>query len=601
MDHSPRLSSAFIRRSIGIVGLVCVILGIATLDTYYRSLIAPGVTIDGTAVGGMTIDDARALLRSTELSKPANESLTLYLDDIEYDTTTTTLLPTPDYDVLLTVVSQEQTGIGVIPYLRQLYQLQQGARSPKNYTLTYELDDTGWQTLVQELKTKVDTTGWKPEASLEVSGNANTLTVDPGQNWRELDETNTKNAILIALSTDSSRAEVAVASQGAALSDLEYEVALERASALVGTKITLTHESQTLANLTDAQIIAALAFPEGYRRSVLQTTIASIAAEIEQPALEPVFEYDPNTLEVFEFVPPQVGLALDQETLFKDLVYKLSELEEYHAQEEGTATTEYDNSLELPLALAEPTISLAETNDLGINEMIGTGQSRYHHSIPSRVHNVGHAAKLINNTIVAPGEEYSFNETIGDVTKATGFQSAYIIQGGRTVLGDGGGVCQVSSTLFRTLLDSGVQITRRLPHSYRVSYYELNSDPGFDATVYSGSVDLRFINDTGHHLLVHTRNDEPNRHLVIEMYGTDDGRTTEVVGYRTWGWSSQLPAEYIPDASLAPGQTKQIDWGVSGINAEFTHIIRNAGGEVMSEKTYTSRYRPWSSKFLVGQ
>jgi vancomycin resistance protein YoaR len=74
-------------------------------------------------------------------------------------------------------------------------------------------------------------------------------------------------------------------------------------------------------------------------------------------------------------------------------------------------------------------------------------------------------------------------------------------------LGDGGGVCQVSTTLFRSVLDAGLKVTRRLPHSYRVSYYELDTKPGVDATVYAGETDFRFINDTDHHILIHAEAD----------------------------------------------------------------------------------------------
>ena len=87
---------------------------------------------------------------------------------------------------------------------------------------------------------------------------------------------------------------------------------------------------------------------------------------------------------------------------------------------------------------------------------------------------------------------FSFNDAVGDISAATGYQSAYIIKDGRTVLGDGGGVCQISTTLFRAVLNSGLKITAREPHSFRVSYYE--PPVGMDATIYDPAPDLKFVN-----------------------------------------------------------------------------------------------------------
>jgi vancomycin resistance protein YoaR len=209
-------------------------------------------------------------------------------------------------------------------------------------------------------------------------------------------------------------------------------------------------------------------------------------------------------------------------------------------------------------------------------------------------------AKKINLTVVKPGEEFSFNKALGEVSAATGFKPAYVIKSGRTELGDGGGVCQVSSTLFRSALNAGLNITRRLPHSYRVTYYELNSDPGFDATVYAGNVDFRFINDTPGHLLIYTETNSKNLWMKIEIYGTKDGRVATISDYKTWGAAPPPPTEYIPDASLPPGAKKQIDWSASGLKASFNYTVHDANGNLKQQETYTSIYRPWSAKYLVG-
>lgn len=245
-------------------------------------------------------------------------------------------------------------------------------------------------------------------------------------------------------------------------------------------------------------------------------------------------------------------------------------------------------------------MSLSETNDLGINDLIGFGESYYDHSISGRIHNVALTSSKLNNTLVAPGQEFSFNQTIGEVSAATGYQNGYVIQGGRSVLSPGGGVCQVSTTLFRALLDAGLQITLRHPHSYRVSYYELNNDPGFDATVYSGNIDLRFINDTDHYLLISSQTDNDNLYMTVKIYGYDDGRYTTITDYKKYNFVGAPATEYIVDASLPSGTKKQIDWAVGGLQTIFTHTIYNGDNSIRSQTKYPSKYQAWSAKFLVG-
>ena len=99
--------------------------------------------------------------------------------------------------------------------------------------------------------------------------------------------------------------------------------------------------------------------------------------------------------------------------------------------------------------------------------------------------------------LIPPGGTISYNEIVGDISAATGYQPAYIIKDGRTILGDGGGVCQVSTTLFRAGLSAGLPILERHPHAYRVHYYEEGGyKPGLDATVFAPGVDLKMKNDT---------------------------------------------------------------------------------------------------------
>jgi vancomycin resistance protein YoaR len=88
--------------------------------------------------------------------------------------------------------------------------------------------------------------------------------------------------------------------------------------------------------------------------------------------------------------------------------------------------------------------------------------------------------------------------------------------------------------------------------------------------------------------------------MKVEIYGTKDGRVSEITDYKTWGATGPKPTEYIPDASLPPGTKKQIDWPAAGLKASFKYTVRDAEGNVKQQETYTSNYQAWSAKFLVG-
>ena len=260
---------------------------------------------------------------------------------------------------------------------------------------------------------------------------------------------------------------------------------------------------------------------------------------------------------------------------------------------------EKEKKIEIVVDRTSPKVTIDKINELGIKERIGRGESYYAHSIPNRVFNVGLAAERTNSVLVPPGDEYSFNKSVGEISGATGYRTAYVISGGRTVLGDGGGVCQVSTTLFRAAMNAGLPITERWAHAYRVGYYEQNSKPGVDATVYSPSKDLRFKNDTPGHILVQTINDPKELHLVVEIYGTSDGRVATVTEPKISGMSGPLPTIYQDDPSLPTGTMKQVDWAASGAKTSFEYKVER-NGEVLQDKVFSSNYRPWASVFLRG-
>ncbi len=253
----------------------------------------------------------------------------------------------------------------------------------------------------------------------------------------------------------------------------------------------------------------------------------------------------------------------------------------------------------VPIKITEPKITTEKANKYGIVELIGSGNSTFYHSIPGRIHNVALASSRINGALVAPGEEFSFVKTLGDVSAYTGYKQAYIISGGKTILGDGGGVCQVSTTLFRALLNAGLPITERHPHAYRVGYYEQNSPAGIDAATYVPTVDLKFKNDTDHYILIQAVVDLDNLALTFNLYGKSDGRVSEISTPVISNISPAPPDVYQDDPTLPVGTIKQVDFAAAGAKAVFTRKVTKNGKEILND-TFVSVYRPWQAIYLKG-
>lgn len=202
--------------------------------------------------------------------------------------------------------------------------------------------------------------------------------------------------------------------------------------------------------------------------------------------------------------------------------------------------------------------------------------------------------------LIPQGAEFSFNDTIGDISAQSGYKPAYVIKAGKTVLGDGGGVCQVSTTFFRAALNTGLPITERHAHAYRVGYYENDSKPGLDATIYTPDVDLKIKNDTPGAILIQTEVDEENNLLYFKFYGKKDSRKVELSPVTITNIQPALPPVYQDDQTLKKGIVKQVDFPASGATASFTYKVTK-GTEIIEDETFVSNYRPWQAVYLVGQ
>lgn len=326
-----------------------------------------------------------------------------------------------------------------------------------------------------------------------------------------------------------------------------------------------------------------------YSQQATQVALDPFAKKVYKEPVNALFTFKNGKVTVFQ--PSSEGAQIDFEEIKNEITKQTPFL--------VTTPRPLALTVAVPIKTLKPQIPTEKANNLGVKEEIASGTSLFQDSILNRVHNVTLAATKMNGVLVAPNEEFSFNKALGDVSAFTGYKQAYIIENGKTVLGDGGGVCQVSTTLFRAILQAGLQVTERHAHAYRVHYYEEDSPPGIDATVFSPTVDLQFKNDTGNYILIQSEIDPVVERLTFRLFGTKDGRistiTTPVIVSQT------KPPEplYQDDPALPKGIVKQVDFAAWGANIYFTRSVVRNGKTIISEK-YISNYTPWKAVFLRG-
>lgn len=176
-------------------------------------------------------------------------------------------------------------------------------------------------------------------------------------------------------------------------------------------------------------------------------------------------------------------------------------------------------------ALKIPLISLSESQEN--TELLGTGKTSFAGSSENRIANIEIGSSKLNNAEVLPGEEFSALKTIGKISAEEGYKPEANIRGGKTVMALGGGLCQVSTTLFRAALNAGLKITARSNHSYPIGYY---SPQGTDAALAYPYTDLKFVNNTANKIYIGRKIE--NFQLIFEIYGKNDGRKVKINGPR---------------------------------------------------------------------
>ena len=278
------------------------------------------------------------------------------------------------------------------------------------------------------------------------------------------------------------------------------------------------------------------------------------------------------------FEAPEEGVDVNTEATAKSII---------DGWQTGSST------ISVILTRIEPKI-LGDGERLGIHEIIGVGRSMFGGSPANRRKNIALGAKKVGMTLIPPTEEFSMLKTLGTIDGANGWLPELVIKGNKTTPEFGGGLCQVGTTMFRAALASGLPITERRNHSYRVRYYE---PAGTDATIYDPAPDFKFKNDLTGWILITTRIQGDN--LIFTVWGKKDGRKVEQSTSKVFNVVPAPPKKVIETLDLKPGQEKCSETAHAGADAQFDYTVTYSDGNVV-KKTFFSRYKPWQAVCLKG-
>lgn len=252
-------------------------------------------------------------------------------------------------------------------------------------------------------------------------------------------------------------------------------------------------------------------------------------------------------------------------------------------------------TMEIKLMTVEPTVKVSDLNEELFRDVLATFSTKYDKYYTNRVKNLEIAGQKVNGTILYPGDEFSYNNVVGERTVENGFKNAHIFSGGKVVDGLGGGICQISTTLYNTVLMSDLKVTERKAHMMHTGY----NDPGKDATVVYGSIDFRFVNNRKTPIKIAM--EVKNGVVTSTIYGLkqEDDPIIEIKSVIL----KTIPYTTIKenDATMDEGTTKIVQSPLNGYESETYRIEKDANGNEIS-KTLISKdtYKQTSKIVKVG-
>lgn len=556
--------------------------GIGAVPARCMGKIYPGVHVSGIDVAGMTQDDARRLLEQ-EMASFEDYAITFAFGEMTWDASLTDLGMTIDYDSILSSAMGAVRGDGITARFGAVV----GESPERKVPLFLRHDNTRLAAFLADIAADI---AIEPrDARLYKSGPA--VKVLEHREGRVLDiDQAREEALQLARGGRAGTVELQVRSVRPDVTAADLEGDLATATRLVAEPVVLTHGDAEFVIDTD-QLSAALAIGADNAVtldvSAMASRIDQIAAAVQVAPKNVMLGWDGG---LFVVEPDQDGQTLDRDAL-------------------ASAITELARSDDrigaLPVTTAKAAARADNLDSLGIEGHLAAGSSSFAGSSYERAENVAVSARNVSYKLVAPGEEFSFNDLLGPITLDMGYISGSIIQGDFAETDIGGGVCQVSTTVFRAALHAGFRFSEWNPHSWRLAFYEADgSSPGHDAAIYQPNseweyeLDLRFVNPLESWLLMQVIVE--GDWVTAHFYGKNPGWSVEIFpAVISEPKPIPAPVEKV-NPNLAPGDRRQVGLPAPGYTVRVRRVVTGPDGAVVSDGEFVSDYVSQPEAWEVG-
>jgi len=513
------------------IATAVVVLFFLVFKIAYNNKIYPGVAVAGIKVAGMSPSSAHKLLEK-ELQQFEKEEFTLSFQD-KTITVTPTILGF-QADIKTSVDKAFALGHKSNP-IADIAALTKIITKKGDQSLVYTIREDALRNIIQEhfgnFETKAEnaTLQYKKNDFILVQSKTGKVVNQPElraqleNNFSKIETQNTQ----LSLTEDTPQ-----------ITDNETDTAYNQAYWILDDGVTLTYEPVSGETSSDKKLPAnkekVWKVPEAQLISWIQ--FVPITEERSKNNIILGIEINKDKVKSYlETLAPEVNqqpvnaqLTIGEDGKVK--VFALSqEGRELKLDESANILSEKlvkgEKQMSIVVKVAQPKVTTDTIDNLGITTLIAKGESNFKGSPKNRRHNIKVGTEKFNGILVKPGEEFSFNAILGEVGPEQGYLPELVIKKNKTVPEYGGGLCQVSTTVFRAALNAGLPITERKSHAYVVRYY---GTPGMDATIYPPHPDLRFKNDTPAHILIQPKLKGDD--LTFEFYGTSDGREAKLIG-----------------------------------------------------------------------
>ena len=535
----------------------------ASLIAGSPSRLPPGATVAGLDVGGLAPSEARRRLE-TRYAEVQRTPIALVAGGRTFHVTASQLGARPDWDAALRQVVESGDGVAPLRGIKRIQTRLFGVDVEPSVhvypsVLRYTIDSIAAEVDRRAVPAAIRRTGLR-------------VAVTPERAGARLDRTAASAAILATLGSLDRGAPVRLPidrTEPSVRSD-QLSGPVSRARTALSGPVTLT-VGPTRFRVPRWRIAQILDLPSGGQTRVgvggtkASEWLSSLAKSVDRPPRDATFQVASGGINV---VPSQPGRAID--------------VAEAREAIERAAFSPTDRAASLDFRTTQPQRTTADANAMGITGVVGSYTTTYG-GTPGRLHNVALVAELIDGALIAPGARFSFNETTGERNAAKGFEEAPVIINGELESGIGGGVCQVSTTVFNAAFEAGLSIEKRTNHALYISHYPL----GRDATVNYPDLDLVFRNDTDKWILVRTFVGAGS--LTVNLYGTPQGRRieTETAPLVVDG---KVPWKRIDDPTLFKGEKVVEQYGAPPRKTSVTRRVYAPDGTLMYDTTWGSYY-----------